>query len=66
MVVLQELWWFFKKKTLWNTHYPTFAAFRAAIHAFFANLGQWQDELASLLTNRFHLISKEPKQIPAA
>jgi transposase len=64
--LIERLWWFFKKKTLWNTHYPTLAAFRDAIHDFFANLGTWKDDLASLLTKNFHLIGDEPKQIPAA
>ena len=63
--LIERLWWFFKKKTLWNTHYPTFAAFKAAIATFFADLGQWSDELATLLTDRFHIIGHSPKQISA-
>jgi transposase len=61
--LIERLWWFFKKKTLWNAHYPSLADFRAAIRAFFANLGQWKTELASLLTNRFHLIGHKPTQV---
>lgn len=64
--LIERLWWFFKKKTLWNTHYPSLADFRAAIRGFFANLSQWNAELASLLTNRFHLIGHNPTQISAA
>ena len=64
--LIERLWWFFKKKTLWNTHYPSLADFRSAIRGFFANLGQWKVELASLLTNRFHLIGHKPAQISAA
>jgi transposase len=64
--LIERLWWFFKKKALWNTHYPTLADFRTAIRGFFANLGNWKDELASLLTNRFHLVGSKPTQIPAA
>jgi transposase len=64
--LIERLWWFFKKKTLWNTHYPTLAEFRAAIQRFFDNLGQWKAELASLLTSRFHLIGHTPSQISAA
>jgi transposase len=64
--LIERLWWFFKKKALWNTHYPTLADFRAAIRAFFSNLGQGQSELASLLTARFHVIGPEPEQISAA
>lgn len=64
--LIERLWWFFKKKTLWNTHYPTLADFKAAIRAFFADLQRWEAELAALLTNRFHLIGAERTQIPAA
>ena len=64
--LIERLWWFFKKKTLWNTHYPTFAAFQTAIRSFFANLNRWSKELASLLTDRFHIIGHSPEQIPAA
>ena len=64
--LIERLWWFFKNQTLRNTHYPTLAKFRAAIHAFFGNLGLWKAELASLLTNRLHMIGHSPKQLPAA
>jgi transposase len=63
--LIERLWWFFKKKALWNTHYRTLADFRAAIRAFFDNLSQWTAELASLLTNRFHLIGHKTPQISA-
>ncbi len=64
--LIERLWWFFKKKALWNTHYPSLADFRAAIRGFFDNLGQWKAELASLLTNRFHLIGHQTPQISSA
>ena len=63
---IERLWWFFKQKTLWNTHYPTLAAFRAAIRACFAKLDPCKAELASLLTTNFHLIGIETKQIASA
>ncbi|WP_037301639.1 transposase, partial [Rubritepida flocculans] len=63
--LIEGLWWFFKKKTLWNRHYPSFAEFREAIRGFFARLGQWQAELASLLTSRFHLIEPRTAQVSA-
>lgn len=63
--LIERLWWFFKKKALWNTHYPSFAEFRGAVRSFFANLGHWKAELNSLLTNRFHLIGHNPTQISA-
>jgi transposase len=64
--LIERLWWFFKKKALWNTHHPTLADFRQAIRDFFSNLGQWKDELASLLTSRFHLIGHSPAQTSTA
>lgn len=64
--LIERLWWFFKKKTLWNTYYPTLADFRTAIRDFFANLDRWTPELASLLTNKFHLIGHHPKQVSSA
>lgn len=64
--LIERLWWFFKKKTLWNIHYPTLADFRAGIRGFFNDFQRWKPELASLITNRFHLIGAERLQIPAA
>ena len=64
--LIERLWWFFKKKALWNTHYPTLGDFRAAIRGFFDNLAQWNAELASLLTSRFHVIRHNTAQISTA
>lgn len=64
--LIERLWWFFKKKTLWNTYYPTFAAFRAAIHHFFDNIAERQAELVSLITDKFHLIGEPNTQISTA
>jgi transposase len=61
--LIERLWWFFKKKTLWNTHYPTFAAFRGAIHHFFDNIAERQAELVSLITDKFYLIGEPNTQI---
>jgi transposase len=33
--LIERLWWFLKKTTLWNEHYPTFAQFKAALDGFF-------------------------------
>jgi len=64
--LIERLWWFFKKKTLWNTHYPTFAAFRSAIDRFFDTLHEHAVELGSLITDRFHIIGSQPTQISNA
>lgn len=39
---IERSWRFFEQKTLWNTHHPTFAAFRAAIRTFFADPAPWR------------------------
>jgi len=54
--LIERLWWFFTKKTLWNTHYPTLADFKTAIRDFFSHQEQWKAEITSLITNRFHFI----------
>ncbi len=54
--LIERLWWFFKKKTLWNAHRPTLAEFKAAMRGFFDTLGDRKAELETLPTNRFHLI----------
>jgi transposase len=64
--LIERLWWFFKKKQLWNRHYPTLADFKAAIRSFFADPTPWKSELASLITDRFHFIGTEQTQISAA
>jgi hypothetical protein len=46
-----------KRKVARNRFYPTFAEFRSAVQHFLDNLGQYQDELASLMTERFQLFT---------
>jgi len=55
-----------QKNTLWNTHYPTFAVFRGAIHRFFDNIADRQAELVSLITDTVHLIGEPNTQISTA
>jgi transposase len=62
--LIERLWWFFKKTTLWNTYYPTFAAFKAAINHFFDTIHHKADQLASLITDKFHIIGNSLTQIP--
>ena len=64
--LIERLWWFFKKKTLWNIHYPTLADFKTAIQGFFNTVASRKDELATLITNKFHFIGKEPSKISPA
>lgn len=64
--LIERLWWFFKKTTLWNTHYPTLADFKAAIRGFFTTLSTRKHQLQTLITNKFHFIGSEPAKIPSA
>ena len=64
--LIERLWWFFKKKALWNIHYPSLADFRAGVRTCFASLDRWKAELTSLLTKRFHLTGHNRAQISAA
>ena len=61
--LIERLWWFFKNKTLWNTYYPTFGDFTAAIDNFSEQIRQFRPQLASLMTDRFHFIGNTPAQI---
>jgi len=54
--LIERLWWLLKRTTIWNQHYPTFAAFKAAIDGFFAGLGERHAQLVSLITDRFRFI----------
>lgn len=64
--LIERLWWFFKKKTLWNTHYPTLADFKSAIRGFFDGIQCWASELEPLLTKKFHVINAPATQISTA
>lgn len=57
--LIERLWKFFKKKTIVNQYYDTFEKFRQSCLAFFESLnqGQFREELASLLTDKFQIIS---------
>jgi len=62
--LIERLWWLFKKKTLYNEHFPTFADFKAAVNRFFANLAIYRDEIHSLITGSFHYIGRQNPQAP--
>jgi transposase len=54
--LIERLWKLFKKKTLYNRYYETFADFEAACEAFFANPDQHQREMRSLLSENFEIV----------
>lgn len=57
--LIERLWKFFKKKITYNRYYETFDEFKKSCMQFFtqANRNNFQDELDSLLTTRFHIVS---------
>jgi transposase len=54
--LIERLWKFFHKKVTYNTYHDTYEKFRDACLDFFRDMGQYQDELDSLLTENFHII----------
>jgi transposase len=62
--LIERFWWLFKKKTLYNEHFPTFAEFKAAVDGFFANLSRYRTEIESLITGSFHFIGHQAPQGP--
>jgi transposase len=54
--VIERLWKFFKKKTLYNTYYEQFSHFRRCSLNFFKKIEKYQDELRSLMVDNFQII----------
>ncbi len=52
---IERLWKFVRKKFFKDKYRDTFAKFRTQLDHFFANLDQYRDELASLITENFEL-----------
>ncbi len=54
---IERLWKFVRKKFFKDKYRATFATFCQQLDDFFANLDQYRDELASLITENFELFS---------
>jgi len=54
--VIERLWRFFKKKTLYNIYYEQFSHFRRSCLKFFKNLEIYHEELRTLMTDNFQVI----------
>ena len=54
--LIERLWKLFKKQTLYNRYFETFAEFKSACAAFFANPGKYRGEMRSLLTENFEIV----------
>jgi transposase len=64
--LIERLWLLLKKTTLWNEHYMTFAAFKAAISGFLDTLADRRDQLTTLITDRFRFIGVSKTRISTA
>ena len=56
--LIERLWKFFKKKTLYNRYYESFDEFRKACRDFFSNPGLYRGDLRSLLTENFEITGR--------
>jgi transposase len=54
--LIERLWKFMKRKTLYNRYYPSFKDFKEALGNFFMRLPQHYDELASIITDEFQVV----------
>ena len=54
--LIERLWHFFKKKVLYNQYFNKFKDFEKAAMKFFTNIGDYKDELATLMNEEFLLI----------
>lgn len=64
--LIERFWHFMKRKVLFNKAYAKFALFQEAFARFFEHLDDYADELASLITDRFHYIGVSEIGISAA
>lgn len=60
--LIERLWKFFHKKTLYNHYYPTYEEFKNTSLDFFKNMNQYSKELDTLLTENFHIIGQKVSQ----
>lgn len=55
--LIERLWLFFLKKQIYNKFYTTFDEFKKSIKGFFKNIRKYKDELKTLLTENFNILS---------
>ncbi|MGV6809020.1 MAG: IS630 family transposase [bacterium] len=54
--LIERYWKFFKKRVLYGIYYETFSAFKKACDHFFANTKTFENQLRSLMTEKFQMI----------
>ncbi len=55
--LIERLWKYFRKRVLYNEYYETFDEFRKACKSFFRRIKRYKEDLNSLLTENFQIIS---------
>ena len=55
--LIERLWKYFRKIVLYNEYYETFDEFRKACKSFFRQIKRYKEDLTSLLTDNFQIIS---------
>jgi transposase len=56
--LIERVWKFFKKKVLYNKHYPELSDMRDATKNFFKKISYYEEELRDLLTENFQIITE--------
>ncbi len=54
--LIERLWGFMQRKILNGVYYDTYSKFKMAIHSFFENMDQYEQELNSLMSLNFQII----------
>jgi transposase len=55
--LIERLWKYFRKRVLYNEYYETFDEFRKACKSFSRQIKRYKEDLTSLLTENFQIIS---------
>ena len=54
--IIERLWKYFKKKTVYNKYYEKFSVFKEISMKFFENIEIYQSELKTLMTDNFQIV----------
>ena len=57
--LIERIWKFLKKKVINNCYYESYDIFKKTVMDFFENINDYQDELATLLTEKFQIIGTQ-------
>jgi transposase len=54
--LIERLWGFFKRKVIYGTYYETFVDFKNAALDFFRDIGEYHQELSTLMADNFRVV----------